>query len=80
MNRVNQMTQWRRVSISVSVAICVAFSLAFAIMVVAAKSASNLFDQLVLIGTGSTLLGAGVIVVLVQAFTILIVGPVVERS
>lgn len=75
----NQMTQWRRLSIFVSVAICVAFSLAFAIMVIAAKSAGNLFDQMVLIGTGSALLGTGLVVVLVQTFTILIVGPVAER-
>lgn len=65
------MNMQRRVSIVVSAAICVVFSLIFAVLVVAAKSDSNLFDQLVLIGTGSALLGAGLVVVLVQTFTLL---------
>ncbi|HEV8190580.1 MAG TPA: hypothetical protein VGP82_03725 [Ktedonobacterales bacterium] len=65
------MNMQRRVSIVVSAAICVVFSLIFALLVVAAKSDSNPFDQLVLIGTGSALLGAGLVVVLVQTFTLL---------
>jgi hypothetical protein len=65
------MNMQRRVSIAVSAAICVVFSLIFAILVIAAKSDSNPFDQLVLIGTGSALLGAGLVVVLVQTFTLL---------
>jgi ABC-type uncharacterized transport system permease subunit len=65
------MNMQRRVSIAVAAAICVVFSLIFAILVIAAKSDSNLFDQLVLIGTGSALLGAGLVVVLVQTFTLL---------
>jgi len=65
------MNMYRRVSIVVSTAICVVFSLIFAIMVIAAKSDTNPYDQLVLIGTGSALLGAGLVVVLVQTFTLL---------
>lgn len=65
------MNMYRRVSIVVSAAICVVFSLIFAILVIAAKSDTNPYDQLVLIGTGSALLGAGLVVVLVQTFTLL---------
>lgn len=69
------MNLWRRVSIVAAAAICVVFSLIFAILVVAAKSDGNPFDQLVLVGTGSALLGAGLVVVLVQVFTLLAAGP-----
>lgn len=69
------MNLWRRVSIVVAAAICVVFSLIFAILVVAAKADRNPFDQLVLVGTGSALLGAGLVVVLVQVFTLLAAGP-----
>lgn len=65
----------RRVSIVCAAAICVVFSLAFAIMVIAAKADPNPFDQMVLIGTGSALLAAGLVVVLVQTFTILATAP-----
>ncbi|HLJ80537.1 MAG TPA: hypothetical protein VKT52_03550 [Ktedonobacterales bacterium] len=65
----------RRVSIVCAAAICVVFSVAFAIMVIAAKADHNPFDQMVLIGTGSALLAAGLVVVLVQAFTILATMP-----
>ncbi len=74
------MNMQRRVSIVVSAAICVVFSLIFAILVVAAKSDSNLFDQLVLIGTGSALLGAGLVVVLVQTFTLLATTQTADRG
>lgn len=69
------MNQWRRVSIVAAAAICVLFSLIFAILVVAAKADTNPFDQLVLVGTGSALLGAGLVVVLVQVLTLLAAGP-----
>lgn len=69
------MNLWRRVSIVAAAAICVLFSLIFAILVLAAKTDRNPFDQLVLIGTGSALLGAGLVVVLVQVFTLLAAGP-----
>ncbi|HEX6797723.1 MAG TPA: hypothetical protein VF116_08420 [Ktedonobacterales bacterium] len=69
------MNLWRRVSIVAAAAICVVFSLIFAILVVAAKADRNPFDQLVLVGTGSALLGAGLVVVLVQVFTLLAAGP-----
>lgn len=69
------MNLWRRVSIVAAAAICVLFSLIFAILVVAAKADRNPFDQLVLVGTGSALLGAGLVVVLVQVFTLLAAGP-----
>ena len=65
----------RRVSIVCAAAICVVFSLAFAIMVIAAKADHNPFDQTVLIATGSALLAAGLVVVLVQTFTILATAP-----
>jgi prolipoprotein diacylglyceryltransferase len=65
------MNLWRRLSIVLSAAICVVFSLAFAIMLVAAKFDRNPFDQLVLVAVGSALLGAGLVVVLVQVFTTL---------
>ncbi len=65
----------RRVSIVFAAAICVVFSLAFAIMIIAAKADPNPFDQMVLIAAGSALLAAGLVVVLVQTFTILATAP-----
>ncbi len=75
-----KMNLWRRVSILAAVAICVAFSLIFAILVVAARADHNPYDQLVLIGTGSALLGAGLVVVLVQVFTLLATTPMPSRQ
>lgn len=69
------MNLWRRTSIIAAAAVCVAFSLIFAILVVAARADHNSYDQLVLIGTGSALLGAGLVVVLVQVFTLLATTP-----
>ena len=69
------MNLYRRVSIVCAAAIAVVFSLAFAIMVIAAKADHNPFDQMVLIAVGSALLGAGLVVVLVQVFTTLATAP-----
>jgi hypothetical protein len=63
------MSMYRRVSIVGAAMICVVFSLVFAILVVAAKIDRNPFDELVLVDVGSALLGAGLVVVLVQTFT-----------
>lgn len=76
----DKMNLWRRVSILAAAAICVAFSLIFAILVVAARADRNPYDQLVLIGTGSALLGAGLVVVLVQVFTLLATTPMPIRQ
>lgn len=65
----------RRISIVCAAAICVVFSLACAIMVVAAKADHNPFDQMVLVAVGSALLAAGLVVVLVQTFTIIATAP-----
>lgn len=71
---------WRRIAMLCAAAICVVFSLAFALMVVAAQSDRNPFDQLVLVAVGSALLGAGLVVVLVQAFALVAAGPITRST
>jgi ABC-type uncharacterized transport system permease subunit len=74
------MNLYRRLSIVLAAVICVVFSLVFAILVVAAKIDRSPYDELVLVGTGSALLGAGLVVVLVQVFTTLATTPRSDRS
>jgi len=66
---------WRHVAIFASAALCALFVILFVVLVLIARADHNLYDQLVLVSTGSALLAAGLVTLLVQAFAALAEGP-----
>ena len=63
----NVMNAQNKTSLGKAAAIFVGMAIVFAALIVAANSASNSFAQLVLVSTGSAMLGSGVIFFLISA-------------
>jgi len=63
----NVMNAQNKSSLGKAVAIFVGMAVVFATLIMAASSVSNSFAQLVLVSTGSAMLGSGVIFFLISA-------------